>query len=374
MLAIATVVGLAAFRAHPAPEQELVALLKAWVSIGQPADWRALEQLAGVRWAPLPPTALQTCAPDGGCFARQGVAMIGGRNIALVGSGARTMVMHLYLRNGGAPFGEEALLSALRAASVTPTLARCPVRGGNGSPSWYRLTGPGVSPSVLAVQAASARRANEGLVVSAGAELPALQPNQLVLYSEQCQPGATQAPVSTALPHELLAARLVSMLVPSGGAPLYDWTALSALPTGITWDPAGAKRGDLSYRNDRNPVNITGTVTLAGREFAVLASGSATQVKVIYLDESGMHPRGEHMLGVVYQKGIAVRLTRCGPVYTQSTNNWYALTSGTTRPAQVRQSIRYDGNQVQDAYELRLDGALPARDPRDRDPGVSGCQ
>jgi hypothetical protein len=39
----------------------------------------------------------------------------------------------------------------------------------------------------------------------------------------------------------------------------------------------------------------------------------------------------------------------------------------------VRQSIGYDGNQESDSYELRLDGSLPARDPRDRDPGVNGC-
>jgi hypothetical protein len=40
----------------------------------------------------------------------------------------------------------------------------------------------------------------------------------------------------------------------------------------------------------------------------------------------------------------------------------------------IRQSIRYDGNQVQDAYELRLDGSLPPRDPRDRNPGVNDCR
>ena len=71
---------------------------------------------------------------------------------------------------------------------------------------------------------------------------------------------------------------------------------------------------------------------------------------------------------------IAVQLTRCGPVYTESTNNWYALTSAGTRPAMIRQSLRYDGNQVQDTYELRLDGSLPTRDPRDRDPSVNGCR
>ena len=40
----------------------------------------------------------------------------------------------------------------------------------------------------------------------------------------------------------------------------------------------------------------------------------------------------------------------------------------------VKQSIRYEGNQVQDSYELRLDGNLPARVARDRDPGVNACR
>jgi hypothetical protein len=117
----------------------------------------------------------------------------------------------------------------------------------------------------------------------------------------------------------------------------------------------------------------TGSVSLSGRKFSVLASGTPNQVKIIYLDEGGLHPRGEHMLGVVYQKGIAVRLVRCGPVYTGSTNNWYSLMSSGIRPAAILQSIRYEGNLVQDGYQLRLDGTLPARDPRDRDPGVGGC-
>ena len=69
-----------------------------------------------------------------------------------------------------------------------------------------------------------------------------------------------------------------------------------------------------------------------------------------------------------------VRLARCGPVYTESTNNWYAITSPKTQPAMLQQSIRYEGNQVQDAYAVRFDGTLPARDPRDREPGVGGCR
>ena len=299
---------------------------------------------------------------------------IGGRTVAVIATGARTMVFNIYFRNGGAPFGEAAILNALKAASLTTTLARCPVRGGTGSSNWYRLGGGNVSPSFLSVQPATARRNNEGFVLSAGADLPKLQPNQLALYSEHCAAGAVQQPVATTKPHEQVAQTVVALLVPTRGAVSYDWKSLTALPIGINWDAAGAKRVDLSYRNDRNPFSLSGSVTLAGRSYSALASGTQTQVTVIYLDESQLHPRGEHMLGVVYQKGIAVQLRRCGPVYTESTNNWYALTSANTRPAMIRQSLRYDGNQVQDAYELRLDGSLPVRDPRDRDPGVNGCR
>ena len=363
----------AAWRAPVAPADELAAIVKVFVGLPQPTDWSGLEQLPGVRWAPLPPASLANCAPDGGCFARQGRVSVGGRTMAVMATGARTMAMNVYFRNGGAPLGEAAVLSALQAASISTVLARCPVRGSRGTSRWYRLSGAGVAAGFLAVQPPNARGIGEGFVLSSGDRLPQLQPNQLALYSEQCTAGAPQSQVSTVLPHEALAATVVTLLVPSTSV-AYDWAALAALPTDITWLGDGPVRGDLSVRGDRNPLIRTGTVTYAGREFSVMASGTPSQVKVIYFDEMQLHPRGEHMLGVVYQKGVAVQLTRCGPIYTESTNNWHSLTSPRTRPAMIRQSIRYDGQQVQDAYELRLDGSLPARDPRDRNPGVSGCR
>src|SRR6185369_12381093 len=123
-----------------------------------------------------------------------------------------------------------------------------------------------------------------------------------------------------------------------------------------------------------NPFSQLGDFALSGRKFSLLASGSPTQPKAIYFDELGLHPKGEHMLGVMYTLGFAVQLARCGPVYTESTNNWYSLKSAKTHPVMLRQSIRYGGNQVQDSYELRLDNTLPKRDPRDRDPGVAACR
>ena len=95
---------------------------------------------------------------------------------------------------------------------------------------------------------------------------------------------------------------------------------------------------------------------------------------IIYLDEGGLHPRGEDLLGVLRTQGFTVHLSRCGPIYTESINNWYSVTSAKTRPVMLRQSIRMDGRQVQDSYELRLDATLPKRGPRDRDQGVGDCK
>lgn len=374
-LAVLLWAGLAAPpRRGSAPEDELVAIVKQFAALPQPPGWDGIEALRGIRWAPLPPAALQNCAPDGGCFSRQGVATVGGRQLAVIATGARSMVLNVYLRNTGAPFGEAAVLSALGTASITSVLARCPVRGGRGSTNWYRLGGQQVAPMHLAMQVATGQHPSEGFVLSSGRELPKLQPNQLALYSEQCAAGAPQRSVATTLPHEELAGAIVALLTPCGGAGARDWASLTALPTGITWDAAGPKRMDLTFKNDRNPYAMSGQVAYGGRQFSLLASGTQTAVRTIYLDEGGLHPRGEHLLGVVYQRGITVQLDHCGPAYTESTNNWYRLSGAAVQPALIRQSIRYDGNQVQDAYELRLDASPPPRDPRDRAPGVNNCR
>ncbi len=358
------------------PEDQVAAIVEAFMARTS-TDWDGLGSLPGIRWAPLPPQSLKECLPDGGCYTRVGQASVEGRTMNFMATGARTIVSNLYMRNTGTPIGGDAVLAALDARGVASVLARCPMKGGTGVTSWYRLTGPG-EPAVLAIQPARSGKPNEGYVVSAGTELPQLQPNQLAMYSEDCGPGATaapsaQKPVSTTRPHIALADAVTVMLVPATATGI-TWGELPALNTGIEWIGAEPKKWDLSSKNDPNPMGLSGTVTWAGRKFSVLASGTAQQVKVIYLEELGMHPKGEHMLGVVYERGIAVKLARCGPVYTESTNNWYSLTSGKTRPAMIQQSIRYEGSQVQDAYALRLDGTLPQRDSRDRDPGVAGCR
>jgi hypothetical protein len=375
MTTLASITLLAAFQASGKPEAEFAAIVRTWLGNGFGTDWEELEKLPGIRWAPLPATSLKNCLPDGGCYTRQGIATLGGRSVNVIATGARTMALQLYFRNPSAPIGEAAVLETLKQAALSPELARCPVRSGAGGTNWYRVKGDSVTSGFLSIQTSCNGRPCEGFVLYRSERLPPLQPNQLELYSEQCAAGAVRAPVSTSKPHERLAEVITALLGQASGPALYDWKTLSGLPIGITWDSAGPKPANLvALKNDANPLMQSGSVTYAGREFSLMASGTPEQVKVIYLDEVGRHPRGEHMLGVVYQKGIAVQLVRCGPVYTESTNNWYRLSSARTRPAMVRQSIGYDGNLVSDSYALRLDGSLPPRDPRDRDPGVNGCR
>jgi hypothetical protein len=357
------------------PEDELAGTIKAFFNKNFVTDWAGLEALPGVKWAPLPPASLQNCLADGGCFARQGAAAIGGRRLVAIATGARTIVSNVYLRNVTAPFGEEAVVGALKEEGLSAELARCPVKAGVGGTNWYRLKSASTNPGYVSIQSSCNGRPCEGFVLTQGADLPPLQPNQLRLYTEQCSAtGADRQPVSTLMPHEQLARTLVALLPPAAGPALYDWKALAGLAPEIQWNPGGPKKGDYSALGDPNPWNTSGQANFSGRQFSLLATGSPADVKTIHFDENGMHPRGENLLASVYAQGFAVQLARCGPVYTTSTNNWYSVTSAKTKPAMLRQSIRYDGNRVQDTYELRLDASLPARDPRDRDRGVGGCR
>ncbi|MEO8051580.1 MAG: hypothetical protein ABI833_14265 [Acidobacteriota bacterium] len=354
------------------PEEELIKVMRAFYARGFVTDWQGVEKLPGVRWAPLPPTELQTCLPDGGCYARQGVAVVAGRNIAVVASGARTIVTNLFLRNMTAPFGESAIVTALQGAAVTAELVRCPLEKGKGSTNWYRLTGANSNPGYLSIQTSCNGTACEGFVLTLGEKSPPLEANQLRLYTEQCSAsGVDRKPISSVLPHVQLARTLVTLLPQAAGPALYDWQALVALPTGIVWPTDGAKR-DISAKSDA--WIHQGQADYSGRAFYFVFGGSPAQVKTVQANEGGLHARGEDLLGVLRSQRFTVQLVRCGPVYTESANSWYRVTSSATRPVMLQQSIRMDGNRVQDSYELRLDSTLPVRDPRDRDPGANGCR
>jgi len=125
------------------PEASLASIVKTFLASNYDTDWSGLEKLPGIKWAPLPPTMLQNCLPDGGCFTRQGTASIGGKSMSVLATGARTIVSHVYLRNAGAAVGEAPVLAAVKQAGFTAELARCPVPGTIGGTDWYRLKGSG---------------------------------------------------------------------------------------------------------------------------------------------------------------------------------------------------------------------------------------
>lgn len=358
------------------PEDELAALIKTFYGKTFANDWAGLEKLPGIQWAPLPPTSLQNCLPDGGCYTRQGKALIAGRNLVVIVTGARNITNNLYLRNATAPFGEAAVLAALKEVNVTATLARCPVPGTPGGTNWYRLTSAATNTGVVSIQTSCNGRPCEGFVLTQGGELPQLQPAQLKMYSDQCGGALTErkAVAAAGLPHEALAGVIAALIPPASGPVVTDWKAIAALPTPIKWPATAPVKMNLSFKEDPNPFAQSAMLEVTNRKFSVLVSGTPAQPLVVHFDEIGMHPKGEHLLGVLYTKGLQVKLVRCGPIYSESTNNWYNLTSAKTHPVMLRQSIRYDGNQVQDTYQLRLDNTLPKRDPRDRDPGVGGCR
>jgi hypothetical protein len=216
------------------PEAQVIELVTTFLARDFVLDWDGLKRLPGVTWAPQV-TSLDNCLPDGGCFTLQGRATIAGRNLTVVATGARTIVSYVYLRNGSAPFGEARLLRALEQAELAPELARCPLPGKAGT-NWYRLRNAVLNPGILSIQTSCRGRPCEGLVLSLGEELPALQPAQLSLYSEQCTTGAERIAVSNLKPHERLAEVVVAVLASASGPALHDWSTLAGLATDIVWN------------------------------------------------------------------------------------------------------------------------------------------
>ena len=169
---------------------ELAALVRAILAPSFAADWRGIEALKQVDWAPLPPKSLRDCLPDGGCHVRQGTAYLGGRPFGVLASGGRGLVSHFHLRNAGEPVGKAAVLAALRRAGLAPEPARCQAAAasapGAGGTSWYRVAGPGAGPGVVSMQTSCDGRPCEGYVVSPGSGLPALPSSQLGPQGERC--------------------------------------------------------------------------------------------------------------------------------------------------------------------------------------------
>jgi hypothetical protein len=88
-----------------APEEQFIEDVKVALGKNFNTDWNGLDSLPGIKWAPLPPQSLQNCLPDGGCYARQGVARFGDHSMNVIASGARTFVTNIYFRSTARAMG-----------------------------------------------------------------------------------------------------------------------------------------------------------------------------------------------------------------------------------------------------------------------------
>jgi hypothetical protein len=182
----ATLIMVQAVQGAGKPEDDLAAAIKTFFGKDFAADWQGIEGLPQLRWAPLPPKMLDNCLPDGGCFTRLGAGAIGDRKLAAVATGARTFVLNVYLRNMAAPFGETAVLAALKDAALSADLTRCPVKEGVGGIRWHRLRSEATNPGYLAIQSSCNGKPCETFVLTPGETLPPLQPTQEGIYTENC--------------------------------------------------------------------------------------------------------------------------------------------------------------------------------------------
>jgi hypothetical protein len=350
--------------AQQKPEDELAGVVGALSTTL--VDWRSIESVRAVRWAPLPPTMLQNCLPDGGCFTRAGVTTVGARQMSVLATGARTMVGNVYLRNTGAPFGEAAIVDGLRRAGLNPQLARCPVRAGGPvhNSKWWRVT-RGQSVAHVSLTIACGAQRCEGIGVHGGPELPPLDPAELSRYSTQCNASGGGAPVASTRPHEEIA-RLIAAAIPRATEPVpMTWAALRQRFPAIQWAAALVPRDPaLAYDNDPGTRYLipTNEVRLATRLMNIQATGDVRSARMLRIEEGGMHPRGEsvQLLNALRAAGYGVTLARCGRPYTESRHTYYRLAGPGARVSFMKIEERFEGPREQTSLRIYLDGALPA--------------
>lgn len=150
-------------------------------------DWIDLKNTPTLQWAPLPPMLLDKPLSDGNYFKRNGVAKVAGQSLQLFASGARMMVMGYHVKNTAAPIGEMPLLSALKQAGFTVTLARCPIQPNLPIPKWYKIAHAGKQPAFLLIIPASLTAQHwEGFMLNLSDTLMPLTPAEQKIYTNRC--------------------------------------------------------------------------------------------------------------------------------------------------------------------------------------------
>jgi len=360
---------------------DVAGLIKSLMTKGG-ADWSSVESVKAIAWKPLPPNMLQNCLPDGGCFTRNGSAKVGGQPVTLLATGARTMVFNFYIKNTGPHVGEAALVDALKGAGLSPAVARCPLKPNDAehNSKWWRVKNGDATGYVSLTYSCGAKRC-EGVGYSAGPDLPKLDPGELAMYSEQCAAGvAFSKAVSAELPHQAIAKMIATVIPAAAEAQPYSWDVLRTRLPGFAWNKGKLWLHDpaTSYDDDPNRFMLSGAgvLSLATREFSMSATGDEKNARLLRMEESGSHPRGEDvkLLQALRDDGFQVALARCGKVYTEQKLTWYKLTSDTKRPFYLLIDTGNEGKREHARYRIYLDGQLPPLKQGELNAGSGRCR
>jgi len=364
---IVLAVGCASASAQSAEDelaQVVAALMMPTGSEGSYGDWLQIESVKQIRWEALPPNMLDNALPDGSYFTRRGLANLGGRPFGVVATGARTMVMNIYLRNvGQAPVGEPTVIAALQRKGFTLDLARCPVQGSAGAGNqWWRIQAPGKQPAFFNSQTNCNGKPCEGYAVLLDSKLPTLTPEQQGLYTDRCTGAKAGSAAPAAAAWDAQLAALFTSLIPTSPSGAVPWTAIDQVQA-VQWAPMPPQQMQTPPWSDtENHFYRGGQADLGGRVFYLTATGTKDSVRNVHLEDQATQANRGDALKVLQQQGYDVQLVRCGKLYQLSTAKWYRVAGPGKRTVMLLRNVRCDTvacPKGQENYTLALDGALP---------------
>ena len=380
---LAGLFALTSLRAVAAPDPAAAGLVDLVKPLMQPAspynsppDWSQLDTIRTIRWRPLPPVESERPSPDGNYFVRPGQAVLAGRPIMVVASGARTMVMSYYFQNAGPPMAPDDIAAAFRQAGFAVTAARCPINPAQPSPRrWYRLTGAQKRASYFYVGPLAS--GGQGYTLFTGDDLPPMTQAEASLYTDRCAAGASAAapgPARPATGQAGVVAVIEGLLRPPGSAPAIPWASLASLPA-ITWNKLPPARMTNPFEDggpDANPRLLEGQFKTATTRMSAIATGDDRAASRVALLNGGNLPRGA-VFDALARDGYALSALRCGKAYLERSEAWFRITGAGKQPAILYRAVTTTGGVREESYVVRIDNVMPPMQPGQSAPVAGRC-
>lgn len=339
-----------------------------------PPDWRGIESVRAIRWGPGPIMS-EKPSPDGNYFARPGQAMLAGRPMMVLATGARTMVFSYYFRNPGAPLAPDDIVGSFRQQGFAVTPARCAINPAAAPRRWYRLTHPAKRPAYFYVGPLAS--GGQGYTLFLDDRLPPMTQAEAAAYTDDCPARPGGAPGAPARPNTGQAgivAVIEAVLRPPGAPPGLAWATLPSLPA-ITWSKPPPMKMTNPFEEggaDANPRLLEGRFKTATTEMTAIATGDDRAATRFSLLNGGNLPRGAVFDGLA-RDGYQISAIRCGKPYLQRSEAWHRIGGGGKQPAILFRSLVTDGGKVTESYVVRLDNIMPPMQPGQTAPQGGRC-